>query len=66
MNTSIYWPGTKILKSNGNAFTSWKTSNGAEGKSIAKQIRSNGVMTRPEDLVRKKSFIIYSRAKRSS
>lgn len=23
-NMELYWPGTKIVKSNGNAFTSWK------------------------------------------
>ena len=58
-----YWPGTNIPKSQGNAFTSWKTTHQTPRDSKAKQMRLNGVMTKPEDLSLKKSFVIYSRAK---
>lgn len=60
-----YWPGTNIPKSNGNAFTSWKTAEQISKESKTKQMRLSGVMTKPEDLSRKKSFTIYSKARTS-
>jgi len=60
-----YWPGTKIPKSNGNAFTSWKTITSGEIKNKTQQIRRNGLISSPEELSRKKSFTIYSKARTS-
>ena len=64
--SNIYWPGTKIVKSQGNAFTSWKTgtsriTNSREWKQSAASTRQMaGSGTDP-----KKQFTIYSRAKAS-
>ena len=63
-----YWPGTKIRKSNGNAFTSWKTnapSAIAKSESVPKQLQTNGIaMGKGKDKLNiKKSFTIYAKAK---
>ena len=64
---SIYWPGTKIVKSQGNAFTLWKTGEPSRitsskewkmSQASTKQMAGSG--TDP-----KKQFTIYSRAKAS-
>lgn len=59
-----YWPGTNIPKSNGNAFTSWKTVTIDQRKSKTQQMRHSGMLVNPEELSRKKSFTIYSKAKK--
>ena len=62
----IYWPGTKIPKSQGNAFTSWKTKGNSvftEKNSVAKQIKTNGMAVDENALKIKKSFTIYAKAK---
>lgn len=57
MTTSIYWPGTNIPKSNGNAFD-WKNFPG---------LGPRGVTLRPPTLTtslqKQRQFTIYSRAK---
>jgi hypothetical protein len=61
---NIYWPGTKIPKSQGNAFTSWMTSPEPRPRkkvSIVQQKQRSGVLI-DKNLNRKKSFTIYSRA----
>ena len=61
-----YWPGTNIPKSNGNAFTSWKTGKKdsvAKKESVAKQLQNNSVLTKKEQLNVKKSFTIYTKAR---
>jgi len=60
---TYYWPGTKIVKSHGNAFTDWKTgpsriTNSKEWKlSQASQIAMAGAGSD-----KKKQFTIYSKA----
>ena len=60
----IYWPGTKIPKSQGNAFTEWKqgrsriTTSTEWRMSQASTIHNAGAGTDP-----KKQFTIYSKAK---
>lgn len=62
----IYWPGTNIIKSQGNAFTDWKKggsriTNTAEWRmSQASQIHNAGAGMDP-----KKQFTIYSKAQQS-
>ncbi len=60
-----YWPGTKIPKSQGNAFTSWKTpapSKITKGQSLTKQLQTNGIATGKDKLSIKRSFTIYAKA----
>ena len=62
-----YWPGTNIPKSNGNAFTSWKTSKGSvisRQESAAKQMQTNGMIAGKvkEKLNAKNTFTIYTKA----
>ena len=60
----IYWPGTNIPKSQGNAFTEWKqqrsriTTSTEWRMSQASTIHNAGAGTDP-----KKQFTIYSKAK---
>ncbi len=60
----IYWPGTNIVKSNGNAFTSWKKKPETTEKkqSVVRQIQTNGLLYGKDALSIKKSFTIYSKA----
>lgn len=60
-----YWPGTNIPKSNGNAFTSWKTKEPSvmtKKASVAKQLQVSGLAIGKSALNVKKSFTIYSKA----
>ena len=59
-----YWPGTKIVKSENNAFTSWKKPRQTEleKRSFAQQLNLGGYVTGKKKLEVKRSFIIYSRA----
>ena len=59
-----YWPGTKIPKSNGNAFTSWKNGEPSiltKKGSVAQQIHLGGYVLVQNDLKNKRAFTIYSR-----
>ena len=59
-----YWPGTKIVKSQGNAFTDWKhgrskITNSAEWRMSQASSRQNaGAGTDP-----RKQFTVYSKAR---
>jgi len=59
-----YWPGTKIIKSENNAFTEWKqgrsriTTSRDWKQSEASTLQTAGSGTNP-----RKQFTIYSRAK---
>ena len=60
-----YWPGTKIPKSNGNAFTSWKKGEPSvltKKTSVAKQLQTSGLAVGKGALDAKKSFTIYPKA----
>ena len=60
-----YWPGTKIPKSNGNAFTLWKDGQPSvltKKNSVAQQIHKGGYVLSKSGLSSKKSFTIYSKA----
>lgn len=58
-----YWPGTKIPKSNGNAFTSWKTGNSEIIGS--KEWKAADAAKRRTNIDRKNSFTIHSKARPS-
>lgn len=61
-----YWPGTKIIKSENNAFTEWK-----QGRSLIttsrewKQSEMSTKQTAGSGTNPRKQFTIYSRAKAS-
>ena len=58
-----YWPGTKIVKSQGNAFTNWK-----DGPSIVASSRdwkASDAAKRQMGSQMNRSFTIYSKAKAS-
>ncbi len=60
---NIYWPGTKIVKSQGNAFTSWK-----EAPSLVtrdKEWRTAEAAKRQMGLQTNRPFTVYSKARLS-
>lgn len=60
---SIYWPGTNIVKSQGNAFTDWK--NGGSRITNTKEWKmsqASTLQTAGSGTDKKKQFTIYSKA----
>ena len=60
-----YWPGTKIIKSQNNAFTLWKDGQLSvltKKNSGAQQIHKGGYVLAKDKLNKKNSFTIYSKA----
>ncbi len=58
---NIYWPGTKIVKSQGNAFTSWK-----EAPSLvttSRDWKASEASKRQMTMQTNRPFTIYSKAK---
>lgn len=58
-----YWPGTKIIKSMNNAFTSWKTT-GSEITNSA-EWKASEAAKRQMKTQKNRSFTIYSKAQAS-
>ena len=58
-----YWPGTKIVKSQGNAFTNWKDSRPSVVNN--KSLKQSLVGQKNAAHSKKNQFTIYSRAKPS-
>jgi len=56
-----YWPGTKIVKSMNNAFTSWKT--GGSEITATKEWKNSQAAKRKTDTNKKFAFTIYSKAR---
>lgn len=60
--TKTYWPGTAILKSQGNAFTNWKE----DGESVVLKdwgLRNSDRVARSRANSPGKAFTIYSKAR---
>ena len=57
---TYYWPGTKIVKSYGNAFTDWKT--GTSKITNSKEWKASESAKRAMKLVKNKPITIFSRA----
>lgn len=63
MTNSIYWPGTNIIKSQGNAFTAWKGS--ASLVSRSKEWKQSQLSTQQMSGAgtdKRRQFTIYSKA----
>lgn len=60
---TTYWPGTNIVKSQGNAFTSWKTSPSHVFQT--KEWKQAEAARRAASTQAGKPFTIYSRARAS-
>jgi hypothetical protein len=65
---SIYWPGTKIVKSQGNAFTSWKSGSPSSITNTKewKLSQSSTIQNAGAGTDKKKQFTIYSAARPAS
>jgi Fe-S cluster biosynthesis and repair protein YggX len=59
----IYWPGTKIVKSMNNAFTSWQNTQSVVTSS--KEWKASEASKRQMSTQQNKSFTIYSKAQAS-
>lgn len=55
-----YWPGTKIVKSMNNAFTSWKTANSEITNS--KEWKASEAAKRGAQMQKSRQFTVYSKA----
>jgi hypothetical protein len=58
-----YWPGTKIVKSFGNAFTSWQNTQSVVTSS--KEWKASEASKRQMNTQQNKPFTIYSKAQAS-